>query len=165
MYQALAGVLAILAILGGAVGFGYSSGKVKVQRAWDTAIEAQVKSDQREALRKMEANHGNGLNYAKLAQTAAVNLSRANSELERLRNVLASPAPAQSDADSWSDGPSPTAVLLSECSGRYAEVAGAADRLSAQVSGLQGYARDVCLGDEVRSTVPSSTAPSSASPP
>lgn len=82
-------------------------------------------------------------------QAQAVSVSRA--ELARLRLRLASASPAASSpTDPTGPSTDATAVayrLLSECSGRYEEVAGDAGRYANQVIGLQGFVRADQIGD------------------
>lgn len=83
------------------------------------------------------------------AQTAAA--AAAHTELERLRVRLSRTGPAASSPTNPT-GPSTDATavaygLLSECSGRYEEVARDAGRYANQVIGLQGFVRADQIGD------------------
>lgn len=80
-------------------------------------------------------------------------IAGARSELDRLRDLLATRAASHPAAD-----PAPSAgtdaaacterELLGEGAGHLAELAAEADRLTATVSGLQGYIRGVCTAPE-----------------
>lgn len=78
--------------------------------------------------------------------------ARARAERDRLQLALAEAvrrgggAPGQDPAAAAGpDGLGPIAAALGECSQRYAEVAGVADQLSVQVTGLQGYIERVVV--------------------
>jgi hypothetical protein len=89
--------------------------------------------------------------YALEKRKAAVAARSARAELDGLRNELyALPAPARSP------GANPTAParvngvtierqLLGECAAALVEVASGAELLAAQLVGLQGYVRNVCV--------------------
>ena len=80
---------------------------------------------------------------------AAVAARSARAELDGLRNELyAVPTPiagANSAAPARTDGSSIERRLLGECAAALVEVAAGADLLAAQLIGLQGYVRNVCV--------------------
>lgn len=73
-------------------------------------------------------------------------IAGARSELDRLRDVLATRATdADSTASTRTDGATcPERELLGEGAGHLADMAAEADRLSATLTGLQGYVQAVC---------------------
>ena len=88
--------------------------------------------------------------YSKRIATLEAGNAGARRELGRLRDALATARTslrslsqsAHSRAGPAPDGsPADTGELLSACAGRLVEVGGSADRLAAQVIGLQAYAR------------------------
>jgi len=130
------------------------SDAVKAERARVQAIAAQKLADAQAkvieaqtsaVIAQMENDHAQAELKAKADADAAV----ARNELGRLRNTIAAlrrggGAPGDSPSTiSPTDAIAPLADALSECSGRYEEVAGVADRLSVQVTGLQRWITDV----------------------
>jgi hypothetical protein len=83
-----------------------------------------------QALKRKSADSASGAESERLLLIAALDAARA----------AAPNSPAGSGADA-----SPTERVLRESVGRYEAVARDADRLSDQVTGLQGYVRSVCL--------------------
>ncbi len=87
--------------------------------------------------------------YAIEKRKAAVSARSARAELDGLRNELyALPAPVAGAAPttpSRLDGGSIERRLLGECAAALVEVAAGADDLAAQLVGLQGYVRNVCV--------------------
>jgi hypothetical protein len=88
--------------------------------------------------------------YSKRIAVLEAGNAGARRELGRLRDALATARtslrhlsqPAAAGAGPATDGsPADTGELLSQCAGRLVEVGGSADRLAAQVIGLQAYAR------------------------
>lgn len=86
--------------------------------------------------------------YAQNKRKADAAAAGARTELGRLRDQLAAAggqtpadpaAPARADA-----APSAERAVISECAGALVEMAANADRLSATVTGLQGYVSEVC---------------------
>jgi hypothetical protein len=64
---------------------------------------------------------------------------------ELLAELARRGAPGDPAAGPDADDAATAARALGECSGRYQDVARAADALTAQVRGLQDYATSVCL--------------------
>jgi hypothetical protein len=89
--------------------------------------------------------------YAIEKRKAAVAARSARAELDGLRDELYAisvPAPnpgANPVAPSRTDGVSIERRLLGECATALVEVAAGADGLAAQLIGLQGYVRNVCI--------------------
>lgn len=87
--------------------------------------------------------------YAIEKRKAAVSARNARIELDGLRNELyAIPAPiagADPAPIARVDGASPERKLLGECAAALVEMAAGADSLAAQLVGLQGYVRNVCV--------------------
>lgn len=87
--------------------------------------------------------------YALEKRKAAVSARSARVELDGLRNELyAIPAPVAGAAPTTParpDGGSIERRLLGECAAALVEVAAGADDLAAQLVGLQGYVRNVCV--------------------
>lgn len=155
LLRVLGPILAVLAVVGGLIGLGYSSGRAKVQRAWDADKAAQLAAQQRDALRRQETNHGIGIDYYKQAQAAAVAAALARADADSVRSELAAraadPGPGFGPAEAAA-----TARSLGECIGEYQEVASRHDQLSGQVTGLQAYVAGVCLSGATAQTPPAS---------
>jgi aconitase B len=87
--------------------------------------------------------------YAIEKRKAAVAARSARAELDGLRNELyAIPAPAASSNSATiprTDGATIERQLLGSCAATLVEVAAGADFLAAQLVGLQGYVRNVCV--------------------
>ena len=87
--------------------------------------------------------------YALEKRKAAVAARSARNELDGLRNELyALPAPiasANSPSPARPDGATIERKLLGECAAALTEMAAGADGLAAQLIGLQGYVRNVCV--------------------
>jgi hypothetical protein len=87
--------------------------------------------------------------YALEKRKAAVAARSARAELDGLRNELyAIPAPiagANPTTPVRTDGSSIERRLLGECAAALVEVAAGADLMAAQLIGLQGYVRNVCV--------------------
>lgn len=87
--------------------------------------------------------------YAIEKRKAAVSARSARIELDGLRNELYTlPAPvagADPTPIARVDGASPERKLLGECAAALVEMAAGADGLAAQLVGLQGYVRNVCV--------------------
>lgn len=87
--------------------------------------------------------------YALEKRKAAVAARSARAELDGLRNELyAVPTPiagANPTAPTRADGSPIERRLLGECAAALVEVAAGADLMAAQLVGLQGYVRNVCV--------------------
>lgn len=86
--------------------------------------------------------------YVEEKRLAAVAADRARAELDGLRDTLYAldaPAAGQDPAAACrTDAGALERQLLGQCASALVGVAGEADRLAAQVLGLQGYVREVC---------------------
>lgn len=84
--------------------------------------------------------------YVQEKRKAATAAAGARAELDRLRGQLAAggPAPADPATAPRADGASIESQLLGACATALVGVAEGADRLAAQVVGLQEYVRGVC---------------------
>lgn len=69
---------------------------------------------------------------------------RADRALAGLRAEIARRAGAAAAAPATGVDAGTAEAILAECAGEYREVAGEADRLRAQLLGLQAYVRDIC---------------------
>lgn len=106
------------------------------------ALEAKVEEDR---LRR-QANQGVTERATKERQNLAAAAAVARTERDELLAELARRgAPGDPTAGAGADDAAVAARALGECSSRYTEVARAADALTAQVRGLQDYARNVCM--------------------
>ena len=87
--------------------------------------------------------------YVEKKRRATVAAGRARTELDGLRDTLyalGAPAAGQDPAAACrTDAGALERQLLGQCAAALVGVAGEADRLAAQVLGLQGYVREVCL--------------------
>lgn len=88
--------------------------------------------------------------YVQEKTRAAAAASRARAELDGLRDALyaSRPGPVAKDAATAgrADGAArPEGELLGQCAAALVGMAAEADRLAAQVVGLQGYVKGVCL--------------------
>lgn len=87
--------------------------------------------------------------YVEEKRRATVAAGRARTELDGLRDTLyalGAPAAGQDPAAACrTDAGALERQLLGQCAAALVGVAGEADRLAAQVLGLQGYVREVCL--------------------
>ena len=106
------------------------------------ALEAKVEEDR---LRR-QANQGVTDRASKDRNALAAAAAAARTERDQLLAELATRgAPGDPAAGAGADDAAVAARALGECSGRYQSVARAADALTAQVRGLQDYARSVCM--------------------
>lgn len=109
------------------------------------ATQREIDIQTRAVMAQMEADHAHAQRVAEVTAAAA----GARSELDRLRNTIAAlrrGGGGQSqgpEAEPITDASGPLADALTACAERYADVAGVADRLSVQVTGLQAYITDV----------------------
>ena len=97
------------------------------------------------AMAQLENEHA----QAELKARAESDAAAARTERSKLLNTIAA-LRGRGSAQSESSGPIPgsdaiprLADALSECSGRYEEMAGVADRLAIQVTGLQRWVKEV----------------------
>lgn len=136
----------------------YRSGRAHVRAAWDKDIavraEASLKAEQ-EARAKEQAliksRQQAEVKYAEEKRKAAAAAAGAKSELDRLRDELAQPAPARSTpsdpaaAERAAGAARLERELLGACATALTDLASEADRLEARIVGLQAYVKNVCL--------------------
>lgn len=108
--------------------------------------EIRVLTEQtKAAMAQLENEHA----QAELKARAESDAAAARTERGKLLNTIAALRSRESAAGesagtiSTTDAIPRLADALSECSGRYEEVAGVADRLAIQVTGLQGWVKEV----------------------
>lgn len=134
----------------------YRAGAKEVKLRWDAdrARQTQLALEQEQMFRRKEQDliaQRDELEkkYAEAKRKAAVAATGARTELDGLRNVLATRdrAAAQDPAASCgADGPARLERdILGSCASALVGVAAEADRLEAVVVGLQGYIQNVCL--------------------
>jgi len=89
--------------------------------------------------------------YVQEKNRAAAAASRARTELDGLRDALyaSRPGPASQDAAATcrTDDTATQRELFGQCASALVGMAAEADRLAANVVGLQGYVRGVCLAN------------------
>ena len=136
-------ILGPLAIAGALFVFGCSHGEANIKRKWDAQLKAAAEQQAEIERVKNRANAGVTNDYIEQAKRATVAAASARSESQRLRDALANRA-GNPEAGPAVDEGAATARALGECSERYSTVAGVADELSAQVTGLQAYISRVC---------------------
>ena len=123
------------------------------RQAWqDKHRQALVEANQqaqrlttRAAIAAMEAQ----IESANLREQVARDRAMSAARLDGLRDTIAqlrdraARSPDAATPGSVAHGATSTADALAACADRYADVAGVADRLAVQVTGLQAYVRDV----------------------
>jgi hypothetical protein len=131
----------------------YHKGMENVQVQFEAYKNEQIVDTlafEREVLAKehsmQSANQLVSTNYENLKSATAVAVHSLDADRQRLLSALEAArggaAPSDTGPGLRPDG-SPTDWILAGCLGRYEEVAGSADALSAQVTGLQSYIRNV----------------------
>lgn len=87
--------------------------------------------------------------YVQEKNRAAAAASRARAELDGLRDALYRSTPVAQDptATCRTDGTATQRELFGQCASALVGMAAEADRLAANVVGLQGYVRGVCLAN------------------
>jgi hypothetical protein len=130
---------------------GYQAGVIDTQAIYQAqALEAerQTRATERSkviAVNQVETRH------EQTKQAAAAAAAAADTELDRLRTLLATPTnppqPASPDpaAPARPDDASRARAVVGQCAGALASMAAPADALEARVTGLQDYVRAVCL--------------------
>lgn len=134
----------------------YRAGKNAVRTAWDKDIAARtaqaLETEQKNRAKEQQlvaARQQAETRYVEEKRKAAAAATGAKSELDRLRDELAAPrnsacpnpaAPARSNG-----GAGLESELLGHCATALVGMAAEADRLEAQVVGLQQYVKQVCL--------------------
>lgn len=132
--------LALAAALAFTHGFAYKTGRAAVRSAWDAeklALSEKARLDERA---RTVANEGVDRAYQleKAKRLAADRLAG-----DRLRDLTAALARADTAAPSGGDDPRPT--IAGECAGRLAALDSYAGKLAVQVGALQDYAKRVCV--------------------
>ena len=123
--------------------------QAEAQRVRAEASQREINIQTRAVMAQMEADHAHAQRVAAIAAAA----SGARSERDRLRVALSQAvrgggggAGQGTGTERGSDAGPAIADALAACADRYADVAGVADRLAVQVTGLQAYVRDVVGG-------------------
>jgi hypothetical protein len=123
----------------------------------DEADQRKLEQERTRRAKENDDAHAHDLAAARAAAAGATD------ELGRLRAALATADaagvhPGEAGADPGAGrGPDDAArlrELLGACSGRYADVAAAADALRTQVTGLQGYVKAACTAATTERTEP-----------
>jgi ATPase subunit of ABC transporter with duplicated ATPase domains len=146
MYIRLVIVALVLVVLAGTHWKAYLNGRDAV-RAQYQARELAAHKAAREREQELVAQRQKAEElYVTEKRKAAAAAAGARTELGRLRDQLAAGRPAPTDPATpiRVDGGSPEAQLLGACASALVGVAEDADRLAAQVIGLQAYVRGVC---------------------
>ncbi len=149
MYRSIAAVIVLIAISFSHY-LAYNNGKEKVQALWDKdkleQTQQALKKQQQLQAEKQKAEE----RYVQEKRKAASAASDAKSELDRLRDTLTSASREESVSPSTvprvNAGAGPERELLGHCASTLVAVAAEADRLETVVVGLQGYIKNVCLG-------------------
>lgn len=134
----------------------YRAGGKSVQARWNAQkaadMQTRLKQEQTWRAREQElvaAKNASEVKYVQLKKRLENDSAGARSELDRLRAALAARAggPAQNSAASAGadGGAGLERQLLGSCAQALVGLAATADRLEAQVVGLQGYVSNVCL--------------------
>jgi Sec-independent protein translocase protein TatA len=146
MYIRLVIVAIVLVVLAGTHWKAYTNGKKAVRaeyQAKELAAEKAAREREQELVAERKKLEDRYVQDKRKAEAAAAG---ARAELGRLRDQLAArSATTQTPATPIRvDGGSPEAQLLGACASALVGVAEDADRLAAQVIGLQAYVRGVC---------------------
>lgn len=147
MYKLIAAVV-ILIVVSFSHYFVYNKGQEVVQMKWDNdklvQTEQALQKQQQLQTEKQKADE----RYANEKRKAAVAMSAAKSELDRLRDELASRGEEGVGASALPRTNGATGLereLLGHCATTLVAMAAEADRLEAVVVGLQSYVTNVCL--------------------
>lgn len=140
-----AAVLALL--LAGTHWKAYISGQQAVRAQY---VAAQLQAEKAARLREqqlIEEKQKAEAVYVDQKRKAAVAVSGARTELERLRDALATRSPSEPATASprAADRAGLEQHLLGQCASALVGMAAEADRLETLVVGLQGYIKNVCL--------------------
>jgi hypothetical protein len=127
----------------------YNARIAQMQEAYEVSLRKSTEAARAQEQALSAAKQKTEEAYALEKRKAAVAARSARAELDGLRNELyAVPTPiagANSAAPARTDGSSIERRLLGECAAALVEVAAGADLLAAQLIGLQGYVRNVCV--------------------
>jgi Protein of unknown function (DUF2514) len=147
---AVTGIVVMLAV---SHWFAYHQGGLSVQVAFErymsekktahsAALEAARAKEQTLQLTNAKVTN----DYQTLKNTSATAAAAAKSERVRLLEALSAARAASSNTTTGTRADAgPAERILVDILGKYEEVAGAADKLADQVTGLQGYVRNVCV--------------------
>ena len=152
LYARLAAIAAILLALGAGVWklyhTGYTAGVTATQAEYQSrALEAERQARAAEqakvaAVQQVEVKH------EQTKRLAAADHAAAQSELDRLRDMLATSSggaiPADPAAASRADDATRTRHVLGQCAASVTALAEAADTIESKLTGLQDYVRTVC---------------------
>lgn len=151
-------VALVLSVAMGATHFiAYRSGKAVVRADWDKDKAAQnlATLEQERRFRKQEqrlllSRQQVEKQYADEKRNAATAAAAAQSDLDRLRNELATAPSGAAPADPTAAERAAGAArlerdLLGACAASLTDLGRDADLLEARLVGLQSYVRDVCL--------------------
>lgn len=144
--------LALVVVIGVATShwFAYRAGSDHVKQDYQArAAKLERQAREREhalAAAKQKVEEAYESHKAKAARAAV----GARTELDRLRDTLTARATTgAATACACPDAaPAPERKLLGECAQAATDLAGEADRLAAQLTGLQGYVRSVCTAPQ-----------------
>ena len=134
----------------------YQHGKAVTQARWDaetlrlTEVAMKAEREQREKEQALQTERQKvEVEYEQIKKKAAADAALAQSELDRLRDALASRDRAARQNPTAScgahAGAGPERELLGSCATSLVGMAQEADRLTGMVSGLQAYVKNVCL--------------------
>lgn len=157
MYWRITTALIVAALLAGTHWKAYVAGQKTVQAEW--SLDIQKRTEQALAAKQAARNHEQQLVAAKQkAEEAYVEQKRkaaraaagAKSELDRLRDAIAERGAGETCTDPSAQpranaGARLELELLGHCAAALLELAATADRLEAQVVGLQGYIKGTLL--------------------
>jgi len=131
-------------------GWRYNARIAQVQQAHAESSQKAEQSARAREQSLIQARQKAEESYAQEKRNAVAAAVRARSQLDGLRNELyaiSTPAPGGSDAPAACriDAGTLEKQLLDQCATALVGVAEQADRLAAQVLGLQAYVRNVCV--------------------
>jgi hypothetical protein len=128
---------------------GYQAGVIATQATYQAqALEAERQARATERAKVVAVNSVQ-VKHEQTKQQAAAAAAAADSELERLRALLATappqPAPNDPTAPARTDDATQARAVVGQCATALTAMAATADTLSARLTGLQDYVRAVCV--------------------
>lgn len=123
----------------------YHLGRTLKQAEYNQAVAAATERARAREQALVVAKHEIEVRYADLKKRTAAAAAGAQSELDRLRGDLAARGPGQGASPGARVDGGPERELLGACAASLVSMAGEADRIAAQLIGLQGYVQGVCL--------------------
>ncbi len=130
---------------------GYQAGVTATQATYQAqALEAERQARATERAKVIAINSVQ-VKHEQTKQQAAAAAAAADSELDRLRALLATPpstpqpSPPDPTAPARSDDATRARLVVGQCATALATMAATADQLEARLTGLQDYVRAVCL--------------------